>query len=248
MTNIQVRPADYQDVENLRELYRHEANCEIVHDSFLSRGLADPYLILINGRLAGYGAVGNKYPKDRVTEFYTLPYMRPFALPMFRELLAVSQATQVEAQTNMPLMLLMLNDCASNITVEIVLFEDALTTNLVCADGVFRPIIPEDAGSVFEHFREPVGDWVIEVDGTIVATGGFMCHYNPPYGDIYMEVAESARRRGFGSYLVQELKRVCYETGKKPASRCDPANLASRATLQKAGLLPCGHRLVGDVS
>jgi len=71
---------------------------------------------------------------------------------------------------------------------------------------------------IFPHQREPSGDWVIEVQGAVVATGGFLCHYNPPYGDIFMEVAEPARRLGFGSYLVQELKRVCYEAGKKPGS------------------------------
>ena len=62
-----------------------------------------------------------------------------------------------------------------------------------------------------------------------------------------MEVAEPYRRRGYGSYLVQELKRICYERGKKPAARCNVSNAASRRTLEKAGLLPCGHLLVGDV-
>jgi GNAT superfamily N-acetyltransferase len=244
---IQVRRVDYQTIEPMRELYRQEANCQIIHDSFLSRGLADPYLILVNGRLAGYGAVGNKYPKDQLTEFYTLPSMRPFALPMYRELLKFSQATHVEAQTNMPLMLLMLHDCASNIRVDAILFHDAITTHLVCPEGVFRPITPEEKPSIFEHHGEPVGDWVIEAGGAVVATGGFLSHYNPPYGDIYMEVSESARRRGYGSYLVQEIKRVCYEAGKKPAARTGPENIASRATLQKAGLLPCGHIVFGEV-
>ena len=43
------------------------------------------------------------------------------------------------------------------------------------------------------------------------------------------------------------LKRIAYEIGKKPAARCNVANVASRSTLQKAGLLPCGRILVGDV-
>ncbi len=63
-----------------------------------------------------------------------------------------------------------------------------------------------------------------------------------------MEVAEEARRQGVGSSLVQELKRVCYEAGKIPAARCDPANIASRRTLEKAGFLPCARVLVGTVA
>ena len=166
---------------------------------------------------------------------------------MFRELLDVSQTTHIEAQTNIPLMLTMLYDCAKNITDEKILFEDAFTTNLTCPNGVFRRATPEDAASVFLHQHEPVGDWVVEANGAVVATGGFYCHYNPPYGDIFMEVTEPARRQGFGSYLVQEVKRVCYEAGKKPVARCDPTNVGSRRTLQKAGFLPCGRLLVGDV-
>src|SRR5262245_52601917 len=53
--NIQVRPAEYRDVEAMRGLYRQELNCQIISDSFLSRGLADPYLILVEGRVSGYG-------------------------------------------------------------------------------------------------------------------------------------------------------------------------------------------------
>ena len=167
---------------------------------------------------------------------------------MFRELLIVSQATHVEAQTNNPLMLLMLYDCAKNITAENILFHDAFSSDLACPNVVFRHVTLEDAGKIFPHQHQPVGEWVIESSAAIVASGGFLCHYNPPYGDVYMEVAEAARRRGFGSYLVQELKRVCYEAGRKPAARCNPDNVGSRRTLEKAGLLPCGRLLAGEVN
>jgi GNAT superfamily N-acetyltransferase len=89
---------------------------------------------------------------------------------------------------------------------------------------------------------------VVEFEGQVAATGGILFHYNRPYGDIYMDVVESCRRRGLGSFLVQELKRVCYEGGKVPAARCDSGNVASRRTLQKAGFVPCGNILSGSVS
>jgi GNAT superfamily N-acetyltransferase len=246
MPTVDVRRADYQDIETMRELYGHEAHCQIIHYSSLPRGRADAYLISLEGQLAGYGGVWNSNDPNRLVEFYTLPAVRRFALPMFRELLRVSGATHLEAQTNLPLMLTMLYDCAENITDEAILFEDAATTPLVCAEGQFRRITPEERDAIFPHYSEPVGDWGIEWKGEIVATGGFFCHYNPPFGDIFMEVSEPARGRGFGSYLVQELKRVCYAAGKKPAARCNPDNHASRRTLQKAGFLPCGRLLTGE--
>jgi GNAT superfamily N-acetyltransferase len=86
---------------------------------------------------------------------------------------------------------------------------------------------------------------VLEGEGGIAAGGGVLFHYNRPYGDVYMHVLEPFRRRGLGAFLVQELKRACYEGGSLPAARCNPGNLASRKTLQKAGFVPCGHMLVG---
>src|SRR5262245_12285331 len=62
---IQVRRVEYRDVEALRDLYRQEANCQIIRDSFLPRGLADPFLILVGGEVRGYGAVANRYDKGQ---------------------------------------------------------------------------------------------------------------------------------------------------------------------------------------
>ncbi len=62
-----------------------------------------------------------------------------------------------------------------------------------------------------------------------------MLHYNPPFADLYMEVREDCRRRGIGSFLIQEVKRECYLAGRVPAARTSIRNLASRACLSRAG-------------
>ena len=69
-----------------------------------------------------------------------------------------------------------------------------------------------------------------------------------PAGAVFMDVEEPFRRRDLGSFLVQELKRVCSEGGHVPAARCNVKNIASRKTLQKAGFVPCGHILSGSVA
>ena len=234
----------------LRELYRKEMNCQIVRDSWHGRGWTDSYLLRRNQRTVGYGLVGGVrgHPKDVIMEFYVLPTHRAVALPLFRQLGASSQARTIEAQTNDILLTLMLYDCASKIESDTILFHDAFTTNLAVPGITFRRVAEADREKIFPHLAEPVGDFVIEVGREIAATGGILFHYNVPYGDIYMEVAELDRRRGYGSYLVQELKRVCYEMGKVPAARCNASNIASRATLQKAGLMPCARLLTGALS
>jgi len=51
------RPCAFADIEPLREAYRAEANCQIVHDSILPRGLADAYLLHRESEVMGYGGV-----------------------------------------------------------------------------------------------------------------------------------------------------------------------------------------------
>jgi GNAT superfamily N-acetyltransferase len=242
---IDVSVSSPGEILPLRDLYRQEMSCQIVHDSWHGRGWTDSYLLRLNGRIVGYGLVGGAGAnlKDTVVEFYVLPAHRGAALPLFRQLVAVSRARSIEAQTNDLLLTLMLFDCAGRIQSEKVLFRDAFTTSLALPGATFRRIAATD--SVFVHTVEPVGEWVLAVGCEVAATGGILLHYNPPYADIHMEVADAYRRRGYGSYLVQELKRTCYEMGKVPAARCDAQNMASRATLQRAGLLPCACVLTG---
>ena len=244
---IDISPVPLEKVLPLRELYRWEMACQVVHDSLPGRGFGDLFLIRLDGRVAGYGfvMVYQGEPRDLVREFYVLPALRGSALAIFRRLVEASGARRVEAQTNDVLLTLMLYDCATGIASDRILFHDALTTSLSAPGVVFRAATEADRGRVFEHRVEPVGEWLLEHGGAIVATGGIATHYNPPYGDLFMEVDEPHRRRGYGSYLIQELKRACYEMGRAPAARCDAANAASRATLQKAGLFPCARILSG---
>jgi GNAT superfamily N-acetyltransferase len=244
---IEVARVEVNEITPLRELHRQAMNCQIMHDSFPRRGFSDAYLIRVEDRIAGYGLVANQHWPETVHEFYPLPDYRAVALPLFRELLEASQATQILAQTNDRLLLLMLYDCAANITSDTILFEDGFTTHLTCPAGIFRKVAEADKERLEEQKLDTGSDWMIESDGVPVAAGGVLFHYNPPYGDLYMGVREADRRRGIGSYLVQELKRVAYEMGKKPAARCNVANVASRKTMQRAGLLPCARLLVGGV-
>lgn len=247
--HVEVSQTSLDEILPLRELYRREMSCQIVHDSWHRRGFTASYLIRVDGRVAGYGSVGGvgDEPKDTVKEFYVLPVHRPAARKLFDALVAAARAGHIEAQSNDVLLTLMLFDRVEAVERDRVLFRDGLTTAHTIPGARFRRITESDHGGLFEHEVEGVGDWGIEVDGDVVATGGVMHHYNPPYGDIYMEVGRPWRRRGYGTLLVQELKRVCYESGRVPAARCNASNVASRATLERAGMVACARILRGSI-
>ena len=248
---ISAYPTTGQEILPWRDLYRQEMDCQIIHDSLHRRdGWTQPYRLRIAEVVVGYGALAIGGPwqgTPALFEFYVVPPHRDRSFDLFTALLAAARPATIETQSNDPFLTPMLHSFAESVVTESILFQDQRTTAHSSHGAEFRRATPQDAGRRFAHQAEPPGDWVLTVEGKIAATGGLLFHYNRPYGDIFMEVAEPFRRRGFGTYLVQELKRVCYDQGSRPAARCNPANVASRRTLQKAGLVPCGCILKGAV-
>jgi GNAT superfamily N-acetyltransferase len=233
-----------------RDAYRREMDCQIIHDSLHTRpGWTQEYRLAIGDQTVGYGSVAIAGPwRDvpAVYELYLAPPSRLYLFELAERLLRTSGAPAIEVQSNDPLGLFLVHAFGRDVHAEALLFEDAAVTEHAVDGAAWRHPTADEAPGVPEEDRAWRG--IIEVDGAIAASGGVMFHYNPPYGDIYMEVAEPFRRRGLGTLMVQELKRLCREHGFIPAARCNPANAASRRTLQRAGFAPCGHILSGRVS
>ncbi len=237
MKEFRARRARLPDIADLRELYRSEAGCQIVHDSILGRGLADPYVLEVDGEITGYAGVWNKHFPGRIMEIFTIPEYREVRPELVRALGEESGAKELEVQTNILDGRSLIERCASTVWVEKLLFGEGDEPNLERRSLLFRRRQGTDTG--------PEGPWIVEEKGELLGAGGLLTHYNPPYADLYMEVVNSARRRGVGSYLVQELRHVCAEQGLRPAARCDPKNHASRRTLERGGLELCGEILAG---
>lgn len=231
----------------LRALYLQEMNCQVRYHACHERGWTDSYVLLLDGQTVGYGAIKGLELADRDTvfEIYVLPPFRRYTRALFDALLTATGARNIECQSNDRLLSPLLHEFADAIRADVVLFEAGAPTGHGLADAIVRARREDDA--VFGHEVEPVGDYVLERRGEIVATGGFLLHYNPPFADVYMEVAPAHRRQGVATFLVQEVITQCYLAGRVPAARCNVANLGSRATLAKAGLRPCGFMLRGDV-
>jgi len=157
----------------------------------------------------------------------------------------VSKASFIECQSNDFLLTSLLFQHGQNINADVILFEETFSSDIKSDTALFRKRNTNDI--IFEHKSEPVGDFVLEVNKQVVATGGFLLHYNMPFADLYMEVEEGNRKKGHGSFLIQELKRQCYLAGRVPAARTGLGNVASQATLKKAGLKIAGFMLIGQV-
>ena len=241
-SNRSIAPCRFSRIQPLRALFLQELNAQVRYDAAHTRRGAAWYAIEESGRDIGYGALKDTEAKrGTVFEFYIVPAFRRDALAQLRALIEISKADAVECQTNDRLYAALVQELSSSVTSDTILFAPGEPNGLTSAEGVFRRRGRRDR--IFHHEMEPVGDFVIDVRGDVVATGGFLLHYNPPFADIYMEVRGDMRRRGFGSFLVQQIVVECYLAGRVPAARTSVDNAASRATLLRAGLVECGRML-----
>jgi GNAT superfamily N-acetyltransferase len=236
-----VRLATLAEIAPLRDGYRKTVHAQIVHDSWHRRGFTTLFLLLDGAEPLGYGAVGGSPGEahETVKEFYLLPPFQADAARYFDQFLAATRPRWLEAQTNDPILAPLLARYAPQHTPHTYLFRDGGSTSLLNPGVDLRPVSPADHGTIFAHTTEPIGDWGLEREGRLVATGGLFYHYNPPHGDLYTEVASDHRRRGYASFLLQELKRLCYQGGHVPAARCGVDNMGSRRALERAGMVCC---------
>ena len=249
---ITVRRAEYAEIVSLRDSFRLEMDGQIVHDSIHTRpGWTLEYAITNGDRAIGYGSVAVAGPwRDRPTvyEYYLEPTYRSRAFALFDAFLDASNPHAFEVQTSDTLSTMMCLAHARDIGSERIVFQDANTTMHNANGATLRCVTPVEEIQTAIRDRQGGGEWVVEIDGMLVARGGMLFHYNPPYSDIYMDVEEPFRRRGIGTYVVQELKRLCYGLGAIPCARCTTTNEASRRTLQRAGFVPFAHILFGSLS
>jgi len=167
-SHVSATPVGVDAIVTLRDEYRREMACQIVHDSWHRRGFTQSYLLQWDGEIVGYGSAGGvaRDARNIVKEFFVRHASRGMALPLFRALVDASGAAVVEAQTNDRLLLLMLYDCATEITTDTILFADDTTTHHPAPPGTaLRRVEEADRRTVFVHTIEPVGDWGLSVAG-----------------------------------------------------------------------------------
>ncbi len=240
---IIVTHTNLEAIAPLRALFLQENNFQFIYDKCHRHGWADVWLFEIDGNAIGYGSVWGKdkrEDRDTIFEYYLLPEYRKLSNIIFPQFYEIAKVGFVESQSNDAFLTSMLYEYCKNVNAEAILFKDQYTTDFAIPGLIFRKQIHKD------NTGEDDG-YVLELGGEVVATGGFVWNYNLPFIDMYYEVKENFRRRGFASFITQELKREAYRMARVPAARCNINNHASKATLIKAGMQPCGFILVGTI-
>jgi len=240
---IKIVSTNVAQVQPLRDLFLHENKFQFIYNKCHLYGWADVYACIIDNVIIGYGAVWGKdkrEDRDTIFEFYIIEAFRKFINQVFEKFMLACRATFIECQSNDALLFSLLCEYTKNINAEAILFEDNFQTNF------------SDPQLSFEKQEMQGGHpddrpYILKLHDETVATGGLMLNYNIPYADIYYEVNENYRRKGFGSFMLQELKKEAYKMQRVPAARCNIKNKISKAALLKAGFKSCGFILTGEI-
>ena len=240
---INVSRCTLSDIQSMRVLFLNEMKAQFIHNKCHLYGWSDDYSFMLDDVSVGYGCVwgiDQRQDRDTIFEFYLLPAYRRYRKIFMDELIQVSGVTTLECQTNDPNTSPVFFENAKSIDVQAILFADTSTTTWPLGE-----VKVVDKSDPTDLHRERKIELMLA--GEAVAVGGLLLNYNHPFADVYLEVPEPHRRRGYGTLLVQEAKRMAYAIGRVPAARCNVTNHVSKATLGRAGFSSCGYWLMGKV-
>ncbi len=116
-------------------------------------------------------------------------------------------------------------------------------------DLSFRHATMNDLDTITDHFETPFEGYyegVIDRQQLFVFYSGSAllgageCRRNQgqiQFGEVGIMVVPEHRRKGIATYVLAQLKQVCYQTGITPIALCDVENIASQRALKKAGFV-----------
>lgn len=243
MESIAITRVPLASLGDMRKKLLEIIDNQFTYDKCHLYGWADTYLFEVGGTAAGYGSVWGKdkrEDRDSIFEFYVEPPFRKDAHAIFEKFIDASEVDWIECQSNDPFLSMMFFEFAFDIYAEAILFEDDFDSSIIMEGAKLQSIETPESSRINKEY-------VIRYKDQVVAAGGLLLNYNFPYADIYYGVEEAHRRKGFGSFFVQELKKEAYRIGRVPAARTGINNLISKRAMMKAGLKPCGWRLGGKI-
>jgi len=255
--HLEIEPTTVDQVTDLRFLYARELDDIILYEREIQHGQTRIYGIWNDRVLVGYGILhGEGEDRSKVVEYFLLPQYRRYTAAAFDQLTRVTDATGVLARTNDTGLVLLLCERTRNLVPGHYCFQDAESTHRPVSGARYRRITQDDLDVLtpimttsqawpFElSDRETLASWIASDEGRlledeegIAGIGAILRGYNPPFANIGMVVMKRARRRGYATYLVEELKRETYALGKIPRADCAHWNTASHSTLLKTGFL-----------
>ncbi len=267
MPGFVIDVAELQGILPLRNRYLDDLQDFALQEEQIQANGCRFLSVKVDEQTIGYGAFREVEGRRRIVEFYLLAEYRNMSRAVFKKVVNRSEATSLITRTNDDFLSSLFYDYCENSSVSSLHFCLATPTNFTFPNLAFRPAEQADKEVLHRLFCDPESRpfhwtdetwtqaylddgvfWVLHRETEFVGVGVlYKTIYQPQFVDLGMLVAPSYRQMGYGSFIVQELTKICDQQRLTPAVGCIAGNEASRRTLERAGYFPYHRYLVGDI-
>ena len=210
------------------------------------------YAVFHLDEICGYFCVS---PKGTLLQFYVTEAYLNVAQEIFSEMLSGEYIEKALVLTRDRVALSVTLECMREVAVDSYVFEEGEhlpTISIEFEDISFRkatlrdvPAIREACGDFHDFLHYTLEGSIASGDIFVLLSGGVVLgtgvigakDFQPPYVDIGMCVNEAYRNRKVGSYIISLLRQECHRQGWISGASCKRENIASKKTLEKAGLI-----------
>jgi GNAT superfamily N-acetyltransferase len=199
--------------------------------------------------LVGYACIDSE---DRLLQFYLDDAQMPHAQSLFRRLIDGRIMHAAYVSTRNPSVLSLCMDAQQGVACQAYLFVDQAMVDCPVRnleEPRFRQAEPADLSPLLamsNDFFAPTGGnlergklYLLEAETTTLAVGMIEtddCHPSDT-ASLGMFVHPDYRWHGLGAHMIMRLKQRCYALGYTPIAGCWYGNLASKRTLERAGMV-----------
>lgn len=210
---------------------------------------SDCYEIVYNNIIVGHFSV--KTDKTLV-QFCVFDNHLKYSSEIFEYLISHNLVTSAAVSTIESTFLSLCLDYQKDISIEMYLFCDISSPETTLnefsnlsfrfADENDIDIVIKECGLPFDGYYQKIIKqnqlFVLYSDNIFLGIGEFrISKINSKYADIGVAVAKKYHRKGIGTYIINNLKKYCNKNNVIAIASCDSENIASKKTLEKAGLV-----------
>ena len=204
-------------------------------------------------RLMGYTCVNSE---NVLLQFYLLPKFLSEGLKIFKEYITHTGIKKGIVGTNNPIYLSLALHDVEDVKIHTYLFSDNVEVNLEKKEGNLKKCQEKDTEVIIDFCHQSVGapkEWLAGYISRLINKGEVFvlgkgeeiigtCEIResrsaPEFADLGMIVSPKFRKRGYGTYLLSEAKRIAKERGKEPICSCEIENMGSLKSIQKCGFV-----------
>ncbi|MCK8061172.1 MULTISPECIES: GNAT family N-acetyltransferase [unclassified Fusibacter] len=211
------------------------------------------YFKMVGDEVFGYLVLDDQ---KSLLQFYVCPEFINCSSELFNEARMRLGFEKAYACTYEPWYLSICLDRATQVTVNSIMYEDALKENqLVMPDGLSEVLaLSSDLDAALTYTDQKVeiaGDWLIPYYDMLVDSKGLYLYYmqdeivgtgeirqsktSHQTANLGMTVSKDHRKKGLGTLILSRMKALAYERGLAPVCSTSIDNVGSQNTIMKAG-------------